>query len=164
MTEQLQSYTRTISKWVESIRIPNIKNEPNHAMARAHDYNHRIEKTKAKIQSLIDAIKPYIKARNLDGGYIAVHAGDGKIMNANDILDELHYTIGSYKIPRVDDSIGSDVWKRMDDGIGDAVWYDYLGGQEIRESGGYIVVMLSNDGIDLLNRIAKEVLSSPTTT
>ena len=154
----LETKTSPISKWVESIRIPNRKNNPNYAMARSHNYNHRVEKTKKKIQSLNDAIQPY---------RWVYHAGDGKIMKANDILDELYKTIGVYQISGKNEKVWC-LWRRprpSGEGMGafatefGTEWFDYLGTQSIRESGGYVVVMLSDEGIEFLNKIAKEVLS-----
>jgi hypothetical protein len=38
------------------------------------------------------------------------------------------------------------------------VWYDYLGEQtRIREIGGTVIVMLSNEGVEYLNGIANRV-------
>ena len=45
------------------------------------------------------------------------------------------------------------------------IWYDYLGEQtRIREIGGNVIVMLSNEGVEYLNDIANRVSSYTTTT
>jgi hypothetical protein len=39
---------------------------------------------------------------------------------------------------------------------GGVIWFDFLGEpSDIRESGGYILVMLSDDGVRFLNTVAK---------
>jgi hypothetical protein len=159
MMNELQVKKSNIWHWVESIRIPNRKNSPNHSMAMANDYVPRIESIRKKIQSLISAIGESKKKTN--SGYLAVRIGT-EILKGEDILREIHSAIGVYNIKRWDENkIGH--WTQLTtylpnyyQVVGDE-WVDYLGDQSIRKAGGHIVVMLSDEGVNQLNEIAHKL-------
>ena len=156
---ELQVKKSTISQWVSSIRIPHRENSPNHSMAMAHDYEPRCSAIRKKIQSLISAIGESKKKTN--GGYLAVRIGT-EIFKGEDILREIHSAIGVYNIRRWDENkIGH--WTQLTtylpnyyQVVGDE-WLDYLGDQSIRKGGGHIVVMLSDEGVNQLNEIARKL-------
>ena len=157
---ELQVKKSNIFQWVDSIRIPNRKNSPNHSMVMANDYVPRIESIRKKIQSLISAIGESKKKTN--GGYLAVRIGTD-VFKGDDILVELHSAIGVYNILPLD---GDDNqvrqyayahWTKNGMNIFGNEWPDYLGDQSIRKGGGHIVVMLSNEGVVHLNEIAHKL-------
>ena len=150
---ELQVKKSNIWHWVESIRIPNRKNSPNHSMAMANDYVPRIESIRKKIQSLISAIGESKKKTN--SGYLAVRIGT-EILKGEDILREIHSAIGVYNIKRWDEDKTA-IWGNLTSYLLSNEWVDYLGDQSIRKGGGHIVVMLSDEGVNQLNEIAHKL-------
>ena len=156
MMNELQVKKSNISHWVSSIRIPHRENSPNHSMAMAHDYAPRCMAIRKKIQSLISAIDESKKKTN--GGYLAVRIGT-EIFKADEILHTLCSAIGVYNIRRWSEDMGHWTGQWTQHGtfnVGDE-WVDYLGDQSIRKGGGYIVVMLSDEGVKSLNEIAHKL-------
>jgi hypothetical protein len=153
MMNELQVKKSNIWHWVESIRIPNRKNSPNHSMAMANDYVPRIESIRKKIQSLISAIGESKKKTN--SGYLAVRIGT-EILKGEDILREIHSAIGVYNIKRWDEDKTA-IWGNLTSYLLSNEWVDYLGDQSIRKGGGHIVVMLSDEGVNQLNEIAHKL-------
>lgn len=137
-----------IAQWVESRQIPDdlvpvVVNAYGKGSFDTilNDYQDRIEETKRKIASLM---------------FTKDLAPDWSSQ-----LGLIYSVLGLYTIS------GGVAWRRNVDNITslpDHVWYDYLGEQtRIREVGGTVIVMLSNEGVSYLNDIANE-LSSCTTT
>lgn len=150
---ELQVKKSNIWHWVSSVRIPHRKNSPNHSMAMAHDYVPRCETIRKKIRILISAIDEATKKTN--GSRLTIRIGT-EIFKGEDILHTLCSAIGVYNIKRWDESkIGQ--WTQNGTFIIGDEWLDYLGDQSIRKGGGYIVVMLSDEGVNQLNEIAHKL-------
>jgi hypothetical protein len=153
MMNELQVKKSNIWHWVSSVRIPHRKNSPNHSMAMAHDYVPRCETIRKKIRILISAIDEATKKTN--GSRLTIRIGT-EIFKGEDILHTLCSAIGVYNIKRWDESkIGQ--WTQNGTFIIGDEWLDYLGDQSIRKGGGYIVVMLSDEGVNQLNEIAHKL-------
>lgn len=153
MMNELQVKKSNIWHWVNSIRIPNRKNSPNHSMARARDYEPRCAAIRKKIRVLISAIDEATKKTN--GSRLTIRIGT-EIFKGEDILHTLCSAIGVYNIKRWDESkIGQ--WTQNGTFIIGDEWLDYLGDQSIRKAGGHIVVMLSDEGVNQLNEIANKL-------
>jgi hypothetical protein len=153
---ELQVKKSNIWHWVSSVRIPHRKNSPNHSMAMAHDYAPRCMAIRKKIRTLISAIDESKKKTN--GGYLAVRIGT-EIFKGDEILHELLSAIAVYNIRRWSEDMGHWTGQWTQHGtfnVGDE-WVDYLGDQSIRKGGGYIVVMLSDEGVKQLNEIAHKL-------
>ena len=150
---ELQVKKSNIWHWVNSIRIPHRKNSPNHSLARASDYEPRCETIRKKIQSLIPAMDEWKKKTN--GSRVVIRIGT-TLFQAEEILHELHSAIGVYNIRRWDENkIGQ--WTQLTTHLLGTEWLDYLGDQSIRKGGGHIVVMLSDEGVNQLNEIARKL-------
>ncbi len=150
---ELQVKKSNIWHWVNSIRIPHRKNSPNHSMAMANDYVPRCETIRKKIQSLIPAMDEATKKTN--GSRLVIRIGT-EIFKGDEILHTLCSAIGVYNIKRWDESkIGQ--WTQNGTFIIGDEWLDYLGDQSIRKAGGHIVVMLSDEGVNQLNEIARKL-------
>ena len=150
MMNELQVKKSNISHWVNSIRIPNRKNSPNHSMAMANDYEPRCAAIRKKIQSLIPAMDEATKKTN--GGRLVIRIGT-EIFQGEEILRELYSAIGVYNIRRWDEDKTA-IWANLTSYLLSNEWVDYLGDQSIRKGGGHIVVMLSDEGVKQLNEIA----------
>jgi hypothetical protein len=153
MMNELQVKKSNIWHWVSSIRIPHRENSPNHSMAMANDYEPRCTAIRKKIRILIYAMDEWKKKTN--GSRVVIRIGT-TLFQAEEILRELHSAIGVYNIKRWDESkIGP--WTQHGTFIVGDEWLDYLGDQSIRKGGGHIVVMLSDEGVNQLNEIARKL-------
>lgn len=141
--KKLITHTSGIAQWVDSLHLP--KNVP------VNDCQSRIEKTKRKIESISQKLEYLIQRKGLDH---------------HDWMTQLHliwHALAVYDISGVEweEKFGRvwRVWRNpADEGIGNT-WIDYLGDQSIREHGGVVIVMLSNDGVAYLNDISYVISS-----
>ena len=155
-----------IAQWVESRQIPDdlepvmvnaFGKDPFDKILK--DYEDRIKETKRKIESLItkeldsDRYKTFAEYQESDLNLICSAIGV--------------YTISGgviHKCHRRTNYPGPDITTCLPISDYD-IWYDYLGEQtRIREIGGNVIVMLSNEGVEYLNDIANRVSSYTTTT
>jgi len=153
-----------IAQWVESRQIPEdlvpvvvnaFGKDPFDKIL--DDYQDRIKETKRKIESLI--------TKELDSDW----SSQFRVSNLNLICSAIGvYTISGgvvHKCHRRTNYPGPDITTCLPISDYD-IWYDYLGEQtRIREIGGNVIVMLSNEGVEYLNDIANLLrVSSYTTT
>jgi hypothetical protein len=140
-----------ITQWVESRQIPEdlvpvvvnaFGKDPFDKILK--DYEDRIEETKRKIESLItkDLASDWSSHLSLIYSALGVYTISGGVV---------------HKCHRRTNYPGPDITTCLP--ISDYnVWYDYLGEQtRIREIGGTVIVMLSNEGVEYLNGIANRV-------
>ena len=160
---KLEIQSSTISKWVNSTSI-------HGGVLRSWDdaelikqYVTRIDKTRYKIKSLMNALNESQNKGTLGRLVVSVstdgvHEGlvDGKTM-----LEELYNALGLYLVQKWSGDLvrGFTFWTlfRGLETIEGKVWWDYLGDQSIRENGGRVVVMLSDEGVKRLNEIANKL-------
>jgi hypothetical protein len=177
-------HTSGIAQWVESRQYPeDIAAVVESAFGKdsfdkiLDDYQDRIEETKRKIISLADKLLPLMvkdlaSDRSSQSGKMT--ADENALMKAI-IIDRVNrvcsslgvYTICGgvvHKCHRRTNYPGPDITTCLPISD-DHIWYDYLGEQtRIREIGGTIIVMLSNEGVEYLNEIANRVSSYDTVT
>ena len=150
MTHEVESHKSRMSKWLQSAHHPLHNISQGVLWAKMNEELPRIERTKKKIEFLMDSMKSSF--------YETPHQYKTR-MN----LEKLHHSIGLYKVPSFADD-NSYLWSRPDKDhdntfhVG-SVWFDYLGNPSIRLTGGYVVVMLSDEGVEYLNGIANMVSS-----
>jgi|LakMenEpi03Aug12_release.lakeMendotaPanAssembly.Ray.scaffolds.fasta_scaffold499289_1 hypothetical protein len=147
-----------IAQWVESRQIPEdlvpvvvnaFGKDPFDKILK--DYEDRIEETKRKIESLItkELDFDWSSHLNLICSAIGVYTISAGVVHKWHRRNNYHGEPISTCLPLSEGNI----------------WYDYLGEQtRIREIGGTIVVMLSNEGVEYLNGISNRVSSYTTVT
>jgi hypothetical protein len=170
--KELDVHTSGIAKWVEPIHIPNVSPVSHYKGPKTalmiENYTSRIEETKRKIASLIEKLEHLIYHKGLDH---------------KDWMTQLHliwsvlsvYDISGVKWKYKSALLGT-TWPSSSTQLGGGTWsvwftstakgndwMDYFGDQSIRETGGTIIVMLSNEGVEYLNDIANTVSSITTT-
>ena len=113
------------------------------------NYHFRIEETKRKIDSISQKLEYLIQRKGLD---------HGKWMTQ---LNLIWCALGVYDVSGVEreERLGF-VWRvwRTPTAEGNH-WMEYFGNQSIRERGGTIVLMLSNDGVSYGNDISYVISS-----
>ena len=147
---EFRTSTTSVSKWLKSVQLPN---EPHSLMTAITpavlDHAPRMAKTRDKIGKLLELI--------------------GDVDSYGESLVEdlilLRECISPYMIPQRETHLMGDTYYWYKTGLpdqnpdhmnGGVIWLDFLGEPSvIRESGGYILVMLSDDGVKFLNTVAK---------
>ena len=136
-----------ISYWLECIQIP----RGEFKFQRVLDYESRIRETRRKTIALERKIQTAI-GYGYKYNEVWAHQLVGRLYT-------IYSSIGVYTISSIMDGTGW-VWRKGDVDSGTA-WYDWFGDQSIRESGGKVVVMLSDKCVSHLNEINREVDSIP---
>ena len=155
---EFRTSTTSVSKWLKSVQLPN---EPHSLMTAITpavlDHAPRMAKTRDKISKLLELIGDVNSYK------------DSFVSERESLVEDLillkNY-IYPYMIPHKDGKLGETYYwykaglsNRTPDqpmSSGGAIWLDFLGEPSvIRESGGYILVMLSDDGVKFLNTVDK---------
>ena len=154
---EFRTSTTSVSKWLKSVQLPN---EPNSLMTAITpavlDHAPRMAKTRDKIIKLLELIGDVDSYK------------DSFVSERESLVEDLNLLrecISPYMIPQRETHLMGDTYYWYKTGLpdqtpdhmnGGVIWLDFLGEPaEIRESGGYILVMLSDDGVRFLNATAR---------
>ena len=158
---KLEIQSSTISKWVNSISIPVPMLRSWDDAESIKQYVTRIDKTRYKIKSLMDALNES-QNKGTHGRLVVRVSTDGVegLVDGKTMLEELYNVLGMYLVRKWTDGdslFGCWTLSRGIETIEGVEWWDYLGDQSIRETGGRVVVMLSDEGVKRLNEIANKL-------
>lgn len=151
MTIEVQ--TSNIKLLVESISFPYSSGS---LILERDVYHDRWTKTAKKLEFLIKTMKD--NRELLSSHWTSVEVDEFHLMN----LGEICTAIGLYQIwaPNGNQRFNT-LWNKLghDDNFNPAYWWDFMGDTSIMDEGGYVAVLLSDEGVEYMNRLYADIRS-----
>jgi hypothetical protein len=147
------------------IKQTNISKYLQYAHTNLHsDYTPNVDKVKRTREKLNNVIQRDVKEH---GGVLLTSFRREDFLTDKERIESIMNAIGVYRIPPISQK-QSYLWNRID--LPDynsekQEWYDYLGNPHIiTTSGGMITVLLSDEGVEYMNKCAMKVGFRPSPT
>lgn len=147
------------------IKQTNISKYLQYAHTNLHsDYTPNVDKVKRTREKLYNVIQRDVKEH---GGVLLTSFRREDFLTDKERIESIMNAIGVYRIPPISQK-QSYLWNRID--LPDynsekQEWYDYLGNPHIiTTSGGMITVLLSDEGVEYMNKCAMKVGFRPSPT
>lgn len=148
------------------IKQTTISNYLQYAHTNLHsDYTPNVDKVKRTREKLYNVIQRDVKEH--DGVLLTLFRREPDFLTHKERIESIMNAIGVYRIPPISQK-QSYLWNRID--LPDynsekQDWYDYLGNPDIiTTSGGMITVLLSDEGVEYMNKCAMKVGFRPSPT
>jgi hypothetical protein len=128
------------------------------------DYTPNVEKVSRTREKLNNVIQRDV---NENGGVLLTSFRGEDFLTDKERIESIMNAIGVYRIPHPSEQRPF-LWDRidlLDDDCNHQAWYDYLGNPHIiTTSGGRITVLLSDEGVEYMNKCAMKVGFRPSPT
>jgi len=150
----IETRTSNIEQWVQSVQIPHTS-----GILKRAPYHGRWKKTAMKIEFLIKTIKD--NRELLSSRWIR-----NETFLHEHLLGAIHKAIGIYSVYQKGRTIAAKrtpelLWNKLghDQHFDNVLWWDFMGDSSILDEGGYVVVMLSDEGVEYMNKLYGDIRS-----